>query len=133
MSGWRLSDATSVRHIFPESDMIVQPGELVTVFGGGTPTGFAGKVFAASTGGLGLSNSGDVVSLSDDQGSLVDIHSYGGEGGDDQAIIRFPDCSDSWMLTSDAGLEAAFTPHMPNSSGSPAAPSTWGTIKALFR
>lgn len=133
MSGWRLSDATSVKHIFPDTGMIVEPGELVTVFGGGTPSGFVGKVFTASTGGLGLSNTGDVVSLFDDEGSLVDVHSYGGEGGKDQAMMRFPDCSDSWMLTSEAGLEGAFTPHRPNTPASAVNPSSWGTIKALFK
>ena len=81
MSGWRLSDATSVRHVFPDSGFVVSPGEFVTVFGGGTPTGFHGKVMTASSGGLSLANSGDVVSLSEPDASLVDIHSYGSEGG----------------------------------------------------
>jgi hypothetical protein len=133
MSGWRLSDGTSVRHVFPDSGMTVHPGELVTVFGGGTPTGFTGKVFTASSGGLGLANSGDVVSLLDDQASLVDIHSYGGEAGSDQSIMRFPDCADTWTRAYDAGLEVAFTPQEPNGGSSAITTSTWGTIKALFK
>jgi hypothetical protein len=133
MSGWRLSDGSSVRHVFPDTGMTVLPGELVTVFGGGTPTGFTGKVFTASSGGLGLSNSGDVVSLSDAGGSLVDIHSYGSEGGRDESLMRFPDCSDTWMGASDAGLEDAFSPHEPNTGGTAITTSTWGTIKALYK
>jgi hypothetical protein len=133
MSGWRLRDGTSVRHEFPDTGMIVLPGEFVTVFGGGTPTGFGGRVFTASSGGLSLSNSGDVVSLEASNASLVDIHSYGGEGGRDESIMRFPDCADAWMSASDAGLEDAFSPHVPNSGGAAITTSTWGTIKALYK
>jgi hypothetical protein len=133
LAGWRLSDAVSIRHEFPDSGLVVLPGEFVTVFGGGTPTGFIGKVFTASSGALGLTNSGDVVSLLDGEGSLVDIISYGSEAGSDEAIMRFPDCSDVWAVPSDVGLEQAFSPQEPNDASSGNAPSTWGNIKALFR
>jgi hypothetical protein len=133
MSGWRLSDAMSVRHVFPDSGFVLLPGEFLTVFGGGTPTGFLGKVVTASSGGLSLANTGDVVSLSDVEGSLVDIQSYGGEGGGDQSMIRYPDCSDTWMLCSEAGLEAYFTPQAPNDGQSAVTNSTWGTIKSMFK
>jgi hypothetical protein len=133
MAGWRLSDAVSLRHEFPDTGIVVLPGEFVTVFGGGTPTGFGGKVFTASSGALGLTNSGDIVSLFDGAGSLVDVLSYGGEGGGDEAMIRFPDCSDTWAVPSDVGLEEAFSPHSPNDASSSSVPATWGNIKALFR
>ena len=133
LSGWSLKDGTSVRHVFPDSTSVVASGELVTVFGGGTPTGFLGKVFTASSGGLGLANSGDVVYLLDADGVIVDFHAYGGEGGRDEAMIRYPDCADTWMLCSDAGLEAAFTPHEPNSPQSAVSGTTWGNIKSLFK
>ncbi len=133
MSGWRLSDGTSVRHVFPESGFIVAPGEFVTVFGGGTPTGFPGKVETATSGGLGLANTGDVISLGDAEGSLVDIHSYGSEGGDDESLIRYPDCSDAWTSCSEAGLDKAFTPQAPNDGESAVSSSTWGSIKSVFK
>lgn len=133
MSGWRLSDGTSVRHVFPDSGFIVAPGEFVTVFGGGSPVGFSGKVYTASSGGLGLANSGDVVSLSDAAGSLVDIHSYGSEGADDQSMIRYPDCADAWTTCVEAGLDEAYTPHAPNNGESAASSSTWGSIKSVFK
>lgn len=133
LSGWSLTDATSVRHVFFDSASIMASGELVTVFGGGAPTGFIGKVFTASSGGLGLANSGDVVYLLDDTGAIVDVHSYGGEGGDDEAMIRFPDCGDTWMLCSEAGLETAFTPQEPNDAQSAVSGTTWGNIKSLFK
>jgi hypothetical protein len=133
LSGWSLTDATSVRHLFSDSASIVVSGELVTVFGGGAPAGFVGKVFTASSGGLGLANSGDVVYLLDAGGAIVDVHSYGGEGGRDEAMIRYPDCGDAWMLCSEAGLEAAFTPQEPNASQSAVSGTTWGDIKSLFK
>jgi hypothetical protein len=135
ISGWVLSDAVSARHEFPGSTMTILPGEFVTVFGGGAPTGFVGKVFTASGGSLGLTNSGDAVRLVDDQGMLVDEHSYGSEGGRDESLIRYPDCSDAWCGASDAGLAVPYTPHAPNDAGAgiPAAGSTWGNIKSIFR
>jgi len=133
MSGWRLSDGTSVRHVFPESGFIVAPGEFVTVFGGGVPVGFLGKVQTATSGGLGLANTGDVISLSDAGGSLVDIHSYGSEGGDDESMIRYPDCADLWTMCSEAGLETSFSPQAPNTGESAVSISTWGNIKTIFK
>ena len=133
ISGWKLADGTSIRHNFPVTGMVVMPGEFVTVFGGGAPTGFSGKVFTASSGGLGLTNVGDVVSLLDRAGGLVDIHSYDGEGGKDQSMMLYPDCSGGWVLPSEAGLTVAFTPHEPNRAGSAVAPATWGSIKGLFK
>jgi hypothetical protein len=133
ISGWQLRDGTSARHVFAESGVILQPGEFATVFGGGTPTGFKGKVFTASSGGLGLANTGDLVSLLDSQAALVDVHAYGSEGGSDQAMVRLPDCSDLWGLPADAGLDAPFSPHAPNQGDSSVDTSSWGSIKALYR
>jgi hypothetical protein len=103
LSGWTIADDTSMRH-----------------------------VFTASGGGLGLANTGDVVYLRDGTGAIVDVHAYGSEGGKDQAMIRYPDCTDAWMLCSDAGLEAPFSPQQPNDGQSAVTGSTWGSIKSLF-
>jgi hypothetical protein len=132
LSGWTISDGTSVRHVFADSDVVIHDGELVTVFGGGEPLGFLGQVYTASEGGLGLANSGDVVYLRDDTGAIVDVHAYGSEGGKDQSMIRYPDCADEWMLCSDAGLEVPFSPQEPNDGQSAVTGSTWGGIKSLF-
>jgi hypothetical protein len=133
VSGWKLADATSVRHVFPDTGSVIMSGEFVTVFGGGAPSGFAGKVFTASSGGLGLTNAGDAISLLDRAGALVDIHSYGGEGNKNQAMMRHPDCSGDWVLPSDVGLGYAFTPQASNGGGNAVAPTTWGTIKGLYK
>lgn len=133
LAGWKLSDLTSVRHTFPDSGMVVQPGEYVTVFGGGDPTGFTGKVLVASTGGISLTNTGDAVSLLDRSGNLVDIYSFGSEGGKDESLMRVPDCTGDWKLASEAGLTVPFTPQQPNGGGSAVTPTTWGGIKSLFK
>lgn len=132
MSGWVLRDASAVRHVFGEG-MLVDPGEFVTVFGGGNPTGFSGKVYTASTGSLGLANNGDEVGLLDAGAQLIDFHSYGTEGGRDESMVCYPDCGDYWTLASEYGDGAPFSPHAPNDPQSGVAGSTWGGIKALYR
>jgi hypothetical protein len=113
--------------------MVIQPGEFITVFGGGDPTGFSGKVLVASTGGLSLTNTGDAVHLLDRSGNLVDIYSFGSEGGKDESLMRVPDCTGDWMLASQAGLSVPFTPQRPNDGGAAVTPATWGSIKVLFK
>jgi hypothetical protein len=132
ISGWALRDASGVRHVFNEG-MIVDPGEFVTVFGGGNPTGFSGKVYTASTGSLGLANTGDAVSLLDAGAHLIDFHSYATEGGRDESMVCYPDCGDYWTLPSEYGDALPFSPHGPNDPQSGVAGSTWGGIKALYR
>jgi len=91
VGGWTLSDAVGVRHTFP-AGTVVPASCAIVVFGGGTPTGaFGGSVIqTASTGALGLNNSGDSVTLFDGSGNIA-AYSYGGEGGDNQSLTRDPD------------------------------------------
>ncbi len=91
ISGWTLSDGFGVRHTFPAGSTIEDQCGVV-VFGGGTPTGpFGGVVVqTASTGALGLNNSGDSVTLNN--GSFdVAVASYGSEGSDNQSLTLDPD------------------------------------------
>jgi hypothetical protein len=76
LSGWTLSDNTDVRHAFAAGTSLA-PGEAVVVFGSasGVPGGLAGAV-ASSTGGLGLSNGGDRVTLADAAGGKQDGFAY---------------------------------------------------------
>jgi len=90
MSGWILRDSIKPRHMFRE-DTLLLPQKYLVIFGGGEPnlSGIDWKV--ASTGGLGLNNGGDVVSLLNKSGELVDRVSYGSVGGHNQSIVRFPE------------------------------------------
>lgn len=65
LDGWTLSDGLAVRHTFANGT-ILQPGRALVVFGGfaAIPPGL-GNAIAASTGGLALNNSADLVTLRD--------------------------------------------------------------------
>src|SRR5581483_11259126 len=97
ISGFKLSDADAVRHVFA-AGTIVPPFEVVVVFGGGRPRGSFGNaaeahlVFTASSGGLSLNNGGDTITLADPQGHVIQQIKFGSaEGGASQSINRDPD------------------------------------------
>ncbi|MCY1016206.1 lamin tail domain-containing protein [Pyxidicoccus sp. MSG2] len=97
LSGWTVSDSASVRHTFPSGTSLAAGG-VVVVFGGsaGIPSGTPGAV-VASTGTLGLSNSGDTVTLKNASGTAVDTAtlSSGVSGTDGVSANRSPDASAS--------------------------------------
>ena len=103
LSGYTLEDGVGLRHTFA-ANTVVPAREAVVVFGGGTPTGDFGNatanglVFTASSGGLGLNNSGDTVTLKDDQGAVVQAVTYNGAGGDNQSLVRDPDWSNAPLV-----------------------------------
>ncbi|MDC0835816.1 lamin tail domain-containing protein [Geitlerinema sp. CS-897] len=96
-SGWELSDGVGVRHVFPPGT-ILAGGEAIVVFGGGTPTGSFGDaiVQTASTGLLGLNNSGDTLTLNDGSQDVA-TYTYGSEGGDNQSLTRSPDVTGGFV------------------------------------
>ena len=91
ISGWTLSDGVSVRHTFPANTVIPASCSIV-VFAAGTPTGTFGfsLVQTASTGQLGLNNTGDTVTLNNGAVNVMS-YAYGAEGGDNQSLTRDPD------------------------------------------
>ncbi|MEW5957503.1 MAG: lamin tail domain-containing protein, partial [Chloroflexota bacterium] len=89
ISGWTLSDASGVRHTFPAGTVVPHLCAAL-VFGGGTPAGAFGGAIVQTAGTLGLNNDGDTVTLSDGSANLA-VYTYGGEGGDNQALTRDPD------------------------------------------
>ena len=112
ITGWTLADGSGVRHSFPVGT-IVPDGCSIVVFGGGTPTGAFGRglVQTASAGFLGLSNSGDSVTLNNGVSDVASV-SYGSEGGDNQSLTREPDISGVFTRHSDAANSdgALFSP-----------------------
>ena len=118
ISGYRLSDAESVRHVFA-AGTVVPPFEAAIVFGGGTARGRFGNaaennlVFRASTGGLSLNNGSDRVRLEDAEGRLIEENIYGAaEGGSNQLINRDPDADGAAfsLHTVVAGRGVLFSP-----------------------
>jgi len=97
ISQWSIKDKVAVRHVF-ESGTILEPYECIVVFGGGTPTGFEVKVNVASTGSLGLNNSGDNIALYDFNGGIKDSVIYNSEGNRNQSLTRYPDGEEEFVL-----------------------------------
>lgn len=103
LSGMTISDGFGLRHTFAEGTTLAAGAALV-VFGGGTPTGdFGGaQVFTASTGALGLNNTGDSVTLATVDGDTIAEFAYGSEGSSDQSLTRDPDSTGAYVLHTDA-------------------------------
>lgn len=103
ISNWTISDAVRVRHTFAAGS-VIPPREVAVVFGGGSPTGDFGNaaanglVFTASDGRLGLNNGGDTVTVRDAGGAIVQIASYGSEGGANQSLTRQPDLTNTTFV-----------------------------------
>ncbi len=93
LGGATLSDGFGVRHTFPTSTPTLSTGCAIVVFGGGEPAGnFGGAVVqTASEGALGLNNSGDDVTLTAADGTILATASYGSDGGNNQSLNKNPD------------------------------------------
>ena len=91
LSGWTLGDAKDPeRHVFPLGRAL-PPGGTLVVFGGGVPTGpFHGAEVQWATGGLDLTNAGDVLTLRDGAGSIVRSVSWGDCAGSPCAPDHWP-------------------------------------------
>ena len=72
LSGYTVSDADQVRHVFP-SGTILGVNQVLVLFGSGNPTGtFGGAIVqTASTGSINMSNAGDFVTVRDPNGNIV--------------------------------------------------------------
>lgn len=129
ISGYRLSDSESVRHVFA-GGAVLPPFEAAVVFGGGAPSGRFGNasasntVFKASTGALSLNNGGDTIRLEDRDGRTVQVIHFGtSEGNSGQSMNRDPDAGGP-----------AFIPHSTLGGGrlfSPGARAEGGTFTTL--
>lgn len=113
LSGWTISDAMKIRHSFPVGTSLA-PGETIVVFGGGAPTGNFGNSQVQSalhSGTLSLTNSGDIITITDSHGTVEQQISWGncasqacqGEYitlnlGKNQSVARHPDTTGSWTL-----------------------------------
>ena len=99
VSGWTLSDGYGVRHVFPQGT-VVPAGCATVVFGGGALLADFGGAVAqtASTGALGLNNSGDTVTLATADGIVMASVDYGSIAGNNQSITLDPDVTGtSWV------------------------------------
>jgi len=133
LRGWRIADAVDVRHAFPESiDVILPPGQFLTIFGGGVPAGFDGAVWVASSGRLSLNNTDDRVALVSASGDTVDVHTYGAEAGHNESLIRVPDGSGEWTRPSLQEWDWRFSPQEPNRGETGIRDASWGQVKRQY-
>ena len=107
MSGYSLSDASQVRHVFPAGTVVPLNGVLV-LFGSGSPTGnFGGAVVqTASTGSINMNNAGDFVTLQDTSGTIVltfDVEPL--SNNPNESYTRNPDLTGDFVQHS--GIEVA--------------------------
>ena len=99
ISGWTISDESSVRHVFPPGTIVPKNGVIV-VFGSGTPTGSFGGALVqiASSGLMNLTNSGDIVTVRNTSGNIVvtfDIYPL--SGNPDESYTRNPDLTGDFV------------------------------------
>ncbi|MFP4473858.1 MAG: lamin tail domain-containing protein [Candidatus Omnitrophota bacterium] len=121
LGGWEIADGYKTRHIFAEGDLLPAESYLV-VFGGGVPALPDGvTAITASSGGLGLNNSGDVIRLWERGGVLADEVNYGREGGQDESLIRDPQLpSGAFVLHSEVDTQKRlFSPGSPVDNSAP--------------
>lgn len=114
MSGYTISDADQLRHTFPPGTIVPANGVIV-IFGGGTPTGsFGGAIVqTASEGALNMSNSGDFVTVADQNGTTIvtfDVEPL--SNNPDESYTRNPDLTGDFVQHSsvEAGNGALYSP-----------------------
>jgi hypothetical protein len=114
LSGWTLSDDTTVRFTFPQG-VSLPKGAAAVVYGGGDPSEMAyteARLFTAQDG-LRLANKGDTVILRDAEGRVIDRIVFGAEANTDQSLNR----------AKDGSPDAEFIPHS-QAAGTPFSPGT---------
>jgi hypothetical protein len=84
-----IADAVSVRVVLPEGT-ILAPGEVLVVFGGGTPQPMGAGVHVA-TGRLSLNNDGDTITIRDRTSAELAHATYGSIGAGARSIVRAPE------------------------------------------
>jgi len=117
ISGYKLYDADRLliniaNHEFP-ANTILNPGQAVVVFGGGTPTGnFGGSlVFAASNQTLNLNNNGDVLTVKNNNDSILftfDVTVL--SNNPNESYTRFPDLYGNFTQHDSASTGILFSP-----------------------
>jgi len=94
LSGYTLSDSAGTRHTFAAGTTLAA-GKGLAVFGGSTAIPAGISAVAASSGALGLGNSGDTVTLTSAGGTTVDSFTYPSSlgGTDGVSMNRSPDAN----------------------------------------
>ncbi len=112
LASWRLGDSTSPDNHFQfPDDAVIEPGSYVVLFGGGNPTGFTGPVYTDDGRiGNGLTNGGEEIHLTDDNGIEVSVISHS-PWPTKQSLVRHPSDGDALIPHKTAStIKALFSP-----------------------
>ncbi len=95
LTDYTISDNSAIRHTF--GNITIPAGGSVVIFGGGTPTAISGIALKTSTGRLSLNNTGDTVTLKNNNDVIITTHTYGSEANSDQSIARNDDLTGNFV------------------------------------
>jgi len=106
ISGYEIWDDTiagTIQYTFP-ANTIIPAGEVVVVFGGGTPTGtFGTAVVLNAMNGFNFNNSGEIIGVKDSNGNWVLIfNSDALSGNPNESYTRVPDVTGPFLQHSDS-------------------------------
>ena len=125
VSGYMINDSSSLKHTFP-SGSVIPAGDVIVVFGGGTPTNFSCVTQISSVGFLGLNNGGDTITILDASSAIVTSYSYGSEGNYNQSLGRDVDITGDFKKHSEiTDNPVDFSPGRLNETNIPFSAVTW--------
>ena len=91
LSNWEIHDNIGLRHLFEENIML-EAGKAIVIFGGNSPEEIGNSAaYSASTGSLSLNNSGDSLTLINENKTIINKFIYASPLGSDVSINRAVD------------------------------------------
>ena len=117
LSGHMIFDATNFssgipNHVFP-NNTIVNPGQSVVVFGGGSPVGTFGgaQVFVSSNAVINLNNSGDIMTFTDSlQNVLIEFDISPYSNNPNESYTRSPEITGNFTQHDSVAIGVLFSP-----------------------
>lgn len=117
LSGHMIFDATNFssgipNHVFP-NNTIVNPGQSVVVFGGGSPVGTFGgaQVFVSSNAVINLNNSGDIMTFTDSlQNVLIEFDISPYSNNPNESYTRSPEITGNFTQHDSVSIGVLFSP-----------------------
>ena len=104
LAGWSFSDAVALRSNFYEGDFLAKRGAVIVYGGrssGSVPIlgdGVLALPATEGTSGLGLNNSGDTITLRNDDGHVIDRVKFGGTSKNKGSVTRYPGLNGAFVF-----------------------------------
>lgn len=110
ISGWTILVGNDTKHTFlSDPSTILGPNQAIVVFGGGNPAGVFGGSIIQTSGSLGLTNTGETITVMNGSDTLIEV-TY--SGASDQSETRDPDLTGNFEdhTTADTDDNSEFSP-----------------------